>query len=107
MTNTRLHGHGDVAGKANCRCDVAKFGLEIDVAERGGFAFKVPEHSLGVGEVQPVSPIGRRLAVRRGCEQAIFEAQLNASLAVGAWPVNRSEERGVGKEWVSTGRTEG
>src|SRR3546814_5649333 len=40
--------HGDVAGKANCRCDVDKFGLEIDVAERGGFAFKVPEHSLGV-----------------------------------------------------------
>src|SRR3546814_5939319 len=62
--------------------------LEIDVAERGGFAFKVPEHSLGVGEVQPVSPIGRRLAVRRGSEQAIFEAQLNASFAVGAWPVN-------------------
>src|SRR3546814_7306331 len=43
MTNTRLHGHGDVAGKANCRCDVDKFGLEIDVAERGGFAFKVPD----------------------------------------------------------------
>src|SRR3546814_19568772 len=41
-----------------------------------------------VGEVQPVSPIGRRLAVRRGSEQAIFEAQLNASFAVGAWPVN-------------------
>src|SRR3546814_10142485 len=90
MTNTRLHGHGDVAGKANCRCDVDKIGLEIDVAERGGFAFKVPEHSLGVGEVQPVSPIGRRLAVRRCSEQAIFEAQLNASFAVCAWPDRKS-----------------
>src|SRR3546814_19184695 len=50
--------------------------------------FKVPEHDRGVGEVQPVAPIGRRLAVRRGSEQAIFEAQLNASFAVGAWPVN-------------------
>src|SRR3546814_15861887 len=97
------------------------------VGKRVGLAVKVPKHSLGVGEVHPVSPIGRRLAVRRGSEQAIFEAQLNASFAVGAWPVNgidgfiqveivhtgvagfsvgrRSEERRVGKEGVSTCRS--